>query len=80
MADIFDTHRALQWKLAGILERHVERIFKPGTKLTIIARTPGNNDAEVRAWLAQMDAAAMVPKKRTPGVGASSTDQPKGGA
>ena len=47
MAEPLDTQRMLQWKLAGILERHVERIFKPGTKLTIIARTPGNNEADV---------------------------------
>ena len=47
VAEPLDTQRMLQWKLAGILERHVERIFKPGTKLTIIARTPGNNEADV---------------------------------
>jgi len=47
VADPADTNRMLQWKLAGILERHVERIFKPGTKLTIIARTPGNDEADV---------------------------------
>lgn len=37
----------LQDRLAGILARNVEPIFKPGTKLTIIARTPGNNEADV---------------------------------
>ena len=47
MADQTEINRMLQWKLAGILERHVERIFKPGTLLTIIARTPGNDEADV---------------------------------
>lgn len=47
MANPADTNRMLLWKLAGILERHVERLFKPGTKLTIIARTPGNDEADV---------------------------------
>lgn len=37
----------LQDRLAGILARSVEPIFKPGTKLTIIARTPGNDEADV---------------------------------
>jgi hypothetical protein len=37
----------LQERLAGILARHVEPVFKPGTKLTIIARTPGNDEADV---------------------------------
>lgn len=37
----------LNAKLGGILERHVEPIFKRGTRLTIIARTPGNDEADV---------------------------------
>lgn len=32
------------------VERHlnqISKIFKPGTRLTFIARTPGNNEADV---------------------------------
>lgn len=59
MAEL-DTQRMLQWKLAGILERHVERIFKPGTKLTIIARTPGNDEADVLVTSDKFDELAKL--------------------
>jgi hypothetical protein len=42
-----DLKQHLTAQLSTILERHVEPIFKPGTKLTVIARTPGNNEADV---------------------------------
>jgi hypothetical protein len=42
-----DIKSHLTAQLGTILERHVEPIFKPGTKLTVIARTPGNNEADV---------------------------------
>lgn len=42
-----DTHRMIHARLGAILERHVEPIFKAGTRLTIIARTPGNDEADV---------------------------------
>jgi hypothetical protein len=59
MSDI-GANRMLQWKLAGILERHVEPIFKPGTKLTIIARTPGNDEADVLVTSDNLDELAKL--------------------
>lgn len=32
--------------VANAMIRHIEPIFKPGTRLTLIARTPGNPDAD----------------------------------
>jgi hypothetical protein len=37
----------MQAKVIGILQRYVEPIFKPGTKFAVIARTPGNDEADV---------------------------------
>lgn len=37
----------LQAKLVSVLVKHIEPIFKPGTKFAVIARTPGNDDADV---------------------------------
>ncbi len=37
----------LQAKLGSVLVKHIEPIFKPGTKFAVIARTPGNDDADV---------------------------------
>ena len=37
----------LQAKLVSVLVTHIEPIFKPGTKFAVIARTPGNDDADV---------------------------------
>lgn len=37
----------LQAKLVNVLVKHIEPIFKPGTKFAVIARTPGNDDADV---------------------------------
>lgn len=42
--DILDI---LQSKLVGVLVKHIEPIFKSGTKFAVIARTPGNNEADV---------------------------------
>ncbi len=39
--------QALNNRLGDILARWVEPVFKPGTKLALIARTPGNNEADV---------------------------------
>jgi hypothetical protein len=38
---------ALNDRIGNALARHLEPIFKPGVKLTLIARTPGNNEADV---------------------------------
>lgn len=38
---------ALNDRIAHALERHIEPIFKRGTKVTLLARTPGNNEADV---------------------------------
>lgn len=42
-----DLNRRLNAQLGAILDRHVAPIFKPGTRLAIIARTPGNDEADV---------------------------------
>lgn len=34
-------------KLCDVLVQRVEPLFKPGTKFAIIARTPGNDEADV---------------------------------
>lgn len=34
-------------KLAGLLCRHIEPIFQPDVRLTLTARTPGNDEADV---------------------------------
>lgn len=52
-------------RLAGILARWVEPIFKPGTKLTIIARTPSNNEADVLVTSDDLDSlAALVERSK----------------
>lgn len=43
MSDLME----LNMRLGSILVQKVEPLFKPGTELTIIARTPGNNEADV---------------------------------
>lgn len=43
MADL----RELHMRLGSILAQKVEPLFKAGTELTLIARTPGNNEADV---------------------------------
>lgn len=39
--------QALLAKIADILVKHVEPIFKDEVKITLIVRLPGNNDADV---------------------------------
>lgn len=39
--------RMLHERLGDILNRHVAPLFKDGVKLTLIARTPSNNEADV---------------------------------
>jgi hypothetical protein len=34
-------------RLGGILEAHVEPIFKPEVKVTLIVRLPGNPEADI---------------------------------
>lgn len=41
------TQQQLTALLGNVLAQHVEPIFKAGTRFTIIARTPGNSDADV---------------------------------
>jgi hypothetical protein len=38
---------ALNDRISNVLERYLEPLFKRGTHLTFIARTPGNNEADV---------------------------------
>lgn len=55
----------LTQKLGAILARHVEPVFKPGVKLTIIARTPGNDDADVLVTNDDLDAlSALIERSR----------------
>ncbi len=42
-----DFNKGLLLKLAIILQNHVEPIFKDDVRLTLIARTPGNDEADV---------------------------------
>ena len=39
--------KALNDHIAHALQRHIEPIFKRGTKITLLARTPGNDEADV---------------------------------
>lgn len=60
-----DTNAMLQQRLAGVLARHVEPIFKAGTRLTILARTPGNDEADVMVTSDSLDGiAALVERSR----------------
>lgn len=39
--------RNLNDRIGWLLDKHLAPMFKPGTQLTFIARTPGNDDADV---------------------------------
>jgi len=61
-----DTIAILHARLVNVLERHVEPIFKPGTKLTIIARTPGNAEADALVTSDDLDeVAALVERSKS---------------
>jgi hypothetical protein len=56
----------LNAQLGNILARHVEPIFKAGTKLTIIARTPGNIEADVLVTSDDLsEVAALVERSKS---------------
>lgn len=60
-----DVKALLQRELASILVRHVEPIFKDGTLLTIVARTPGAPDADVLVTSDDLDeVAALVERSK----------------
>lgn len=42
-----DVLRDLENALANVSVQHIEPIFKPGVLVTIIVRTPSNNEADV---------------------------------
>jgi len=42
-----DKVRLAQAKVVAVLQRHIEPIFKPGVKFAVIARVPGNNEADM---------------------------------
>ena len=42
-----DINGLLKAKLVNVLVEHIEPIFKPGTRFAVIARTPGNDEADV---------------------------------
>lgn len=58
-------------KLAAInCEQHLNRIaknFKPGVKLTLIARTPGNDEADFVLSIDDIDEAIKVLERRKKG-------------
>lgn len=55
----------LNAQLGNILKRHVEPIFKAGTKLTIIARTPWSVEADVLVTSDDLDeVAALVERSK----------------
>lgn len=63
----------LQLQLA--VERHLtqlEKVFVKGTKLTLIARLPGNDEADILLTMDDFDEIAKVVErsKRRPNVGA----------
>ena len=39
--------RNLNDRIGWLLDKHLAPLFKPGTQLTFIARTPGNDEADV---------------------------------
>jgi hypothetical protein len=58
--------RQLNNRLADVLARHVEPIFKRGTRLTIIARTPGNDEADVLVTSDDLESiAALIERSKT---------------
>lgn len=65
------TQQQLTAMLANVLTKHVEPIFKAGTRFTIIARTPGNDRADVLVSDDDLDeVAALVERsKARPEVG-----------
>ena len=66
MSDDAELGIRLNAQLGNILARHVEPIFKAGTKLTIIARTPGNVEADVLVTRDDLDeVAALVERSKT---------------
>jgi hypothetical protein len=64
MADMLKPSPALLCKLGSIVV-HAEELLSPGGhEFDRAALQTLFGDAEVRAWIGAMDAAAMVPKKR----------------
>lgn len=58
---------ALHAKLVGVLIRHIEPIFKPGVKFAIIARLPGNDEADVLVTDDSIDELIALLKRRQEG-------------
>lgn len=46
-APTMNVQQRLLGDIGGVIQRHIEPMFKPGVKLTVIARTPGNDEADV---------------------------------
>lgn len=68
MSDDVAIRVRLNAQLGNILARHVEPIFNVGTKLTIIARTPGNVEADVLVTSDDLDeVAALVERSKARG-------------
>ncbi len=76
MDDMLKPSAALLCKL-GSIAVHTEELLSPGGHaFDRVALVTLLNDAEVRAWLADMDAAAMLPKMRAaPPVSSGTTQQ-----
>ena len=63
-----DISDLLQAKLVNVLVKHIEPIFKPGTKLAVIARAPGNDEADVIVTDDNLDALkALIDRSKSRG-------------
>lgn len=61
-----DTNVWLTGKLGHILATHVEPIFKRDTKFTLIARKPGDSDADVLVTSDDLnEVAALIERSKT---------------
>lgn len=57
--------RRIKDSLAAVLIEHVEPLFRPGMKLTLLARDPSNPEADVMVTSDTMDGiAALVERSK----------------
>lgn len=61
-----DVKAVLQAALVKVLVQRIEPLFKPGTKFAVIARTPGNDEADVIVTDDDLDAIkALIDRSKT---------------
>lgn len=52
--------------IADIIDRHISPLFLAGTRFTVIARTPGNNEADVLVSNDDLDElAALIERSKS---------------